>query len=113
MIDTPPLKRLRIGLATLAVIFLAAVSGYRLAGWEWLDAVYMVVTTLSMVGYRDDIGPMSPPLQVFTIVLIVFGVSTALYILGGLFQMMAQGEINRALGLRRGHRCVGRCVQAD
>jgi len=101
MISTPPLKRLQIGLATLAVIFVVAVSGYRLAGWSLLDAVYMVVTTLSMVGYRDEIGPMTPALQVFTIVLIVFGVSTALYILGGLFQMMAEGEINRALGMRR------------
>ena len=102
MIDVPPLRRLRIGLATLAAIFITAVLGYRLAGWGWLDSVYMVVTTLAMVGYRDDIGgPMSPALHVFTIFLIVFGVSTAFYILGGLFQMMAEGEINRALGLRR------------
>lgn len=102
MIDVPPLKRLRIGLAILAAIFVVAVLGYRLAGWDLLNAVYMVVTTLSMVGYRDDIGgPMTPALQVFTILLIMFGVSTVLFILGGFFQMMAEGEINRALGLRR------------
>ena len=100
MTGMPPLKRLRVGLATLAAIFVVAVLGYRLAGWSLLDAVYMVVVTLSSVGYREA-GKMTPPLQVFTILLIVFGASTAVYILGGLFQMMAEGEIHLALGLRR------------
>ena len=107
MISTPPLKRLRIGLAILVVVFVVAVSGYRLAGWKLLDAVYMVVVTLSSVGYREP-GQMTPALKVFTILLIVFGVSTAIYILGGLFQMMAEGEINRALGLRRVTRDIER-----
>ncbi len=100
MTVTPPLKRLRVGLVTLAIIFVVAVCGYRLAGWGFLDAIYMVVVTLSSVGYRET-GQMTPTLQVFTIALIVFGVSTAVYIVGGLAQMMAEGEINRALGLRR------------
>ncbi|HUT93329.1 MAG TPA: potassium channel protein [Thermoguttaceae bacterium] len=110
MSNTPPLKRLQVGLAILAVIFVVAVCGYRLGGWSLLDSIYMTVTTLSMVGYRDDFGAtgMTPALQVFTIVLIVFGVSAVLYILGGLFQMMTEGEINRALGLRRVSREVER-----
>jgi voltage-gated potassium channel len=102
MSTTPPLKRLQIGLTILAAILIVAVCGYRMGGWSWLDSIYMAVTTLSMVGYRDDVGgPMTWQLQVFTIVLILFGVSAALYVLGGLFQMMTEGEVNRALGLRR------------
>jgi len=97
-----PLKRLRIGLVTLAAIFVAAVAGYFLAGWSLLDAVYMVVVTLSTVGYKEvhDLAP-SPALKAFTVLVIVFGVSTALYTVGGFVQMMTEGEINRALGLRR------------
>jgi len=95
-----PLERLRAGLAILAIIFLVAVLGYWAAGWSLLDSVYMVVVTLSTVGYRE-IGEMSPILKVFTSFVIVVGVSTAFYILGGLVQMMAEGEINRALGRRR------------
>ncbi len=73
-----------------------------MGGWSWLDSIYMAVTTLSMVGYRDDVGgPMTWQLQVFTVGLILFGMSAALYVLAGLFQMMTEGEINRALGLRR------------
>jgi len=106
---TTPLKRLQLGLAILATIFVVAVFGYRLSGWSWLDSVYMVVVTLSTVGYREvhDLTP-TPALRAFTVLVIVFGVSTALYIVGGIFQMMAEGEINRALGSRRRAREIDR-----
>jgi voltage-gated potassium channel len=97
---TSPLHRLRVGLLTLAAIFVVAMAGYRIAGWDWLESFYMVVVTLSTVGYKE-VRPMSPGLQLFTSLVIIFGVSTALYIIGGIIQMMAEGELNRALGLRR------------
>lgn len=109
MITTPPLKRLRIGLAILAIIFVVAVGGYTLAGWSLLDAVYMVVLTLSTVGLEEvhDLSN-SPWLEAFTILVIVFGVTAAFYIVGGFVQMMAEGEINRALGMRRATREIER-----
>jgi voltage-gated potassium channel len=104
---TVPLARLRVGLAALGVIFCVAVCGYRLAGWDWLDAIYMVVITMSTVGFRE-VGPMTPGLKLFTILVIVFGVSTSFYILGGLVHMVLEGEINRALGMRRVSREIER-----
>jgi len=97
-----PLTRLQVGLTVLGGIFVVAVVGYRLAGWSWLEAMYMVVLTLSTVGYEEvrDLNQ-RPGLQVFTMAVIIFGVSTALYIVGGFVQMMLEGEINRALGRRR------------
>jgi len=97
---TPPLNRLRAGIAILGVIIVVSVFGYCLAGWTLLDSLYMVVLTLSTVGYKE-VQPLTPATQLFTIVVIIVGVSTALYIIGGLVQMMAEGEINRALGMRR------------
>ncbi|NQU25163.1 MAG: NAD-binding protein [Candidatus Nealsonbacteria bacterium] len=96
------LQRLRAGLVVLSIIFLVAVTGYCLAGFTLIDSVYMVVITLSTVGYEEvqNISD-SPGLKLFTILVIVFGVSTSLYIMGGLLQMMFEGEINRAVGLRR------------
>jgi len=93
-------RSLRSGLALLGIIMIVAVLGYVLAGWTWLDAMYMVVTTLSTVGY-GEVGPMSSGLRVFTMFVILFGVSTALYVGGGFVQMVLEGEVNRALGLRR------------
>ncbi len=103
-----PLGRLRTGLVILMIIFLVATTGYRLAGWSWIDSIYMVVITLSTVGYRE-VGPVDTPiLKLFTSVVILVGVSTAFYIFGGLVQMMAEGEINRALGARKATRDIQR-----
>jgi len=102
-----PLTRLRIGLVVLGSIFLIAVAGYRVAGWSWLDSIYMVVITLSTVGYREP-GTMSGTLQGFTILVVVFGVSTAVYVGGGFVQMVLEGELNRALGVRRASREIER-----
>ena len=94
------IKRLRVGLVTLAVLFFVGVAGYTISGMRLLDAIYMVVVTFSTVGNRG-IANDNPPLAVFTILMIVFGVSTTLYIVGVFVQMMLEGEINRAIGQRR------------
>ena len=99
-ITNDPFRRLRIGLSALGVIFVTATCGYRLFGWTWLDSVYVVVNLLSTVGYVE-VREMTPALKVFTILVIVFGVLTALYTVGGFVQMVLEGEINRAFGLRR------------
>ena len=98
-------SHLRIGLVILAIVFLVGVAGYCLAGWSVVKAIYMVVILLSTVGLEEvqDMNN-SPGLEMFTSVLIVFGVSTALYIMGAFVQMMTQGEINRALGVQRVNR---------
>ena len=98
--QSPSIKRLRMGLVTLAVFFLVGVAGYSFFGMSLLDAVYMVVVTFSTVGNRG-IQADDPSLAFFTILMIVFGVSTTLYIVGVFVQMMVEGEINRAIGQRR------------
>jgi voltage-gated potassium channel len=100
MKTSPSVKKLRAGLITLAIIFILAVSGYCLEGRDLLDAIYMVVITLSTVGYGEH-SQMDDSERLFTILVIVIGVSTGFYIMGGFVQMMAEGEINRAMGVRR------------
>src|SRR2546430_11069015 len=43
-------------------------------GWQWLDAFYMVVTTLTTIGYQE-IHPLSSGGRVFNLALIFFGVA--------------------------------------
>lgn len=101
-----PLGRIRRGAVILIGIFVVAVVGYRvIGGWTWLDSVYMVIVTISTVGYRE-IGEMDDRLKVFSIIVIVFGISAAVYTIGGFMQMVAEGEINRALGMRRATRDI-------
>lgn len=89
-----------IGGSFLGGTLIVAVAGYRLAGWNWLDSIYMVVITVFGVGF-GEIGPMTPGLRVFTIIVIISGCSSVAYILGGFLQMITEGEIKRALGVRR------------
>jgi voltage-gated potassium channel len=96
---------LRTGLVILGIVFLTGVAAYRLAGWDLVDSIYMVVMVITTVGMEEvhDLSG-SPALKIFTTGLMVVGVSTALYIIGAFVQMMTEGEINRALGIHRVHR---------
>ncbi len=101
------IRRLKFGLTTLGVIFMLAVAGYWLgAGWPLFDSFYMVVSILTTVGLAE-VQELTPAMKLFTALVMAFGVSAALYIMGVFVQMMTEGEINKALGLRR----VGREVQ--
>jgi len=107
MKTSPPIKRLRAGMLTLAIIFILAVFGYHMMGRDLLDSIYMVVITLSGVGYGED-SQSEAVEKVLTILVIVFGLTTGFYIIGGLVQMMTEGEINRAMGVRRVSREIER-----
>ena len=96
-----PLNRIRFGATVFGSIVLVAVVGYRLSGRSWLDAVYMVVITISSVGYGEKTGITDPTLKLFTIGAIIFGMCAAGYTIGGFLQMMTEGELERALGRRR------------
>jgi voltage-gated potassium channel len=102
-----PLRRMRAGAVVLLVVVAAAVVGYRLAGRDWLDAIYMVVITVSTVGYGED-SRLSPAEQFLTMGVILLGISAAVFTLGGFFQMMMEGEIERALRGGRTTRAIER-----
>ena len=61
-------------------------------GFPLLDAVYQTVTTVTTVGFRE-VHPLSRGGQVFTIVLILIGVGTALYNLTLVIQAVVEGEL--------------------
>jgi voltage-gated potassium channel len=96
-----PLRRLLIGTAGFGLTLIIAVSGYRLAGWSWMDAIYMVVITIFGVGYGEVRPVVDTGLRLFTMFVIVSGTSSVVYSVGAFLQMVTEGEINRALGARR------------
>lgn len=85
----------------MLVICVIGVAGYLMAGWNVLDAIYMVVITIFGVGYGEVNSIEEPVLRIFTMVLIVAGCSGLIYILSGLVQMITEGELNRMMGSRR------------
>lgn len=96
-----PQKNILIGAVFLMFTLVVVILGYMLAGWSFLDSIYMVVITVFGVGYGEVKPIDSPALRLLTIFLIVAGTSSAVYIVGGFLQMITEGEIKKALGARR------------
>jgi len=103
------MKTLESGLvqriATAGALFFSlltfGVVGYAIIeGWSFLDALYMTVTTVSTVGFRE-VKPLSTGGQIFTLFLIVFGVGVFFYAFTAVVQIAVEGEIGRLLGVTR------------
>ncbi len=87
---------LRLAVLLVLLVLAAGTLGYMVVeGWTAWDGLYMTVTTVTTVGFRE-IHPLSRRGQVFTVALIMVGVSTALYTLS----LLAAGIVEGRLGLR-------------
>jgi len=64
----------RILTIILSVLVIGTLGFIIIEDWRFLDALYMTIITLSTVGFRE-IGPLSPVGQVWTIFLIIFGIT--------------------------------------
>jgi voltage-gated potassium channel len=91
-----PQKRLRRGIIILASIIAAGTVGYMLIeGWALTEAVYMTVITVSTVGY-GEIHPLSEAGRIFSIALIIGGVSGALFVFSALVEYVIEGRLGIA-----------------
>lgn len=84
----------------VAVTALLAVTGFGVAGYAWiegmsfLDALYMTVITLSTVGF-GEVQTLSQPGRIFTILLIIVGVSVVVTLSGRLAQSLLDVRLGR------------------
>jgi voltage-gated potassium channel len=92
----------------LLLIIILGVTGYiTIEHWNFLDALYMTVTTLTTVGY-SEVHKVSNSGRVFTIVFIIIGVMYFFYIAGVIVQFMVEGQIRTILGRRSLDKKIGR-----
>ena len=96
-----PVKDLKISLFILFVLVTLGTAGYMIIeGWGFLDALYMTVITLATVGF-NEVHRLSDAGRVFTILMIVVGVSVLGYTVGKLAQIMFEGQFQRFLGRKK------------
>ena len=75
-------------LSALAAVILAGAAGYRITeGWNWGDSLWMVLITISTIGY-GEVSPLSPAGRLVTVLIVG----------GGL--IVVQLTIQRVLGLK-------------
>src|SRR5256712_5809471 len=90
-----PLRRFRPAAVLLAIVIAVGVTGYMLInGWTLLDSFYMVIITISTVGYTE-VHPQGHAGRLFTSGLIVVGVATMLYGFGVFAETLADNTFGR------------------
>jgi len=96
-----------IGALLLLVMIVGTVGFHLIEGWPWFDGFYMVVTTLTTIGYQE-VHPLSHAGRVFNVFVILAGVSLVLLGVGAVSQALLEFELQSFFGRRRMERDIGR-----
>ncbi len=99
-----------VALAALCVVLIVASTGFHfIEGWAWFDALYMVIITLSTVGY-GEVHDLTPVGRLWAMATIFGGVGVMSYTfitLGRLTMLgLADGELRRVLARRRMNKII-------
>lgn len=87
-------------IAIFLVVLLGSTGYYIIYGGEprFLDCVYMTVISLTTVGYGEVLKVTGDiPAQIFTMILITFGMGVILYGIGTLTALIVEGELSGIL----------------
>jgi len=102
------LRNLRtIGLLLLIVVGIGTAGFHYIEHWPWFDGLYMVVTTLTTIGYQE-VHPLSHTGRIFNVFVILSGVSLLLLGVGALSQALLEFELQSFFGRRRMEREIAR-----
>lgn len=96
-----------IGAAILMVALIGTAGFHYIEGWPWFDGLYMVVTTLTTIGYQE-VHPLSHAGRLFNVGIIVAGVALVFLAIGALTQALLEFELQSFFGRRRMERDIGR-----
>lgn len=104
------LRRIGAGFGAVSGVILFGVLGYKAQGWTFFDALFMVVITISGVGF-GEVRPMrSTGERIHTMMVIALGLVAVAYTLAGFVQFLTEGEIRNYLGRQRMKRQIDSLV---
>jgi voltage-gated potassium channel len=99
-------RRIFYGMLGVLAVIVLGVAGYIALGWRPFDALYMVVITITGVGYGEVQPILTPVVRIHTMAIIVLGQLSVAFMVAGFVQVMLEGEIRRLLGLKRMRRQI-------
>jgi voltage-gated potassium channel len=102
------LRNLRLLALLLLALMAIGTAGYHfIEGWSWFDSVYMVVMTVTTIGY-GEVHPLSPAGRAFNLLIMVGGVGLVLLMAGALAAALLEFELQGFFGRRRMQREIER-----
>jgi len=99
-------RLLKIVASALLLLTAVGTAGFHyIEHWSWFDGFYMVVITLSTIGYQE-VHELSHAGRVFNTVLIIAGVALVFLMIGALTQALLEFELVKVFGRRKMEREV-------
>jgi voltage-gated potassium channel len=92
---------------TVLLISIGTVGYVLVAGFTWLEALYMTIITLTTVGF-GEVRPLTDAGRLFTILLIVMGAGFVAYNLAYFSQLLLDGNLHELYRRRKLHKQVER-----
>jgi len=96
-----------IALALAALFVIGTVGFHVIEGWGWFDAFYMVLITVTTIGYSET-HPLSEAGRVFNVAIIIAGVGLLFLAIGALAQLLLEFELLNVFGRHRMEREIER-----
>ncbi len=94
-------RLLWLSLIVVAVVVLTGTLGYTMIeGWDPFDSLYMTIITLTTIGY-GEVHVLDRAGRIFTVVLIIFGVSTVAFAVRNAAKLMLEGELGAIFGRKK------------
>ena len=92
----------------LVLLVIVGIAGFHLIeGWTYFDGFYMVLTTITSIGY-GEIHPLSHAGRLFNSFVIIAGVGLVLLLVGGASRTLLEFELQSVFGRRRMDREIRR-----
>jgi voltage-gated potassium channel len=102
------LQNVKFLAAALLCVALIGTAGFHfIEHWSWFDGFYMVLTTLTTIGYQE-VHPLSQVGRYFNVGIILAGVGLVFLILGALGQALLEFEFNNVFGRRKMERDIAK-----
>jgi voltage-gated potassium channel len=94
-------RNIKLIAAALVALIAGGTAGYHfIEGWSWFDGLYMVVITISTIGY-GEVHPLDKPGRALTMAVILGGVALLALLFGALTQALLEVELGKYFGRRR------------
>jgi voltage-gated potassium channel len=102
------IRNLKLVALALAVLFGLGTAGFHvMEGWTWFDSFYMVLITVTTIGY-SEVHPLSHSGEVFNVFIIIIGVGLVFLLIGVVAQALLEFELTQFFGRRRMEREIDR-----
>jgi voltage-gated potassium channel len=96
-----PVRNLIVGISFTITVMIAATVAYMTVGWNFRDALYMVIITVFTVGY-DEVRPIDTPiLSAITLTLVVTGCTSIIFLTSALVQFITLNQLSKLTGQKR------------